>query len=346
MGRVMTAAFGGAFACIVACGCVPPETSVDSARLLKNFDENADKLPYFKAEGTLTVKAYADGWFRVFKRSEDFTVLLAKDPENPAGPCDFALYVLDLGEPVMGMGSSTVDGMYYMFIGFGQSGMCNVGRTALAGAPGIEGMSLDISAAAGSDKSPGKGKKLDINPLQLVSAFAVIPPSNDLTSMPGAILQMQGDHWPFEYILTCIDRQGSTQRIVPLHRMIFDWKKDVEPRLPRRIEYLDPNGVWVMTAKIRKYKPVDVADFPNPPQDPPVMPSEIIYTWRNARSGKKMITLTLELSDVWAPEIDYSEACRLIHRIPKGLLNKARLIDAHLDAPKSNNPKNNPELSQ
>ena len=312
-------------------GCVPPETSVDITTLLSNFDENANKLPQFKAEGSLKIEGFAGGWMSVYTHSEDFTILLSKNPSDPAGHCDFALYVLgDFGDPIFGMGSSVTDGMYYLFAGVGQSGMCRVGRIALANAPGVKPLSLDISGATASKDAEEMLKKLSFNPLQLVSAFAIIPPSKNLTTMPGAILEMQGSRWPFEYVLTCLDRQGSTQNIIPTRRMIFEWKENIVPALPHRIEYLDTNGAWVMTAKLANFKPADVSDMPNPPAKPPVIPTRIQYTWRDSRTGKKLITLTLDLEEVWSPGLNYSQACKLSNRIPKGLQSKIEWIDGHI----------------
>ncbi len=291
----------------------PPETVVDVQTLIGEYNANARKVSYFRAEARVQATIYSEAGVSLLRYGglegpPNSTILFSRDQTDPAAVEDFTFYVRETTQKVFGAGVSSLDGLYYYFLGLGEQSRAAVGRVALAGAPGVEGLPLD--------------------PLQLVSVFALSPLPDDLSTMPTVVQRLKMD-CPYAYVLSVIDRRPVSGQAVAKREMYFTW--DVEkPRRLYKIVYVDDRGRHVMEAELEDFQPVDTSELPDPPAEPPVLPWKMKLTWFSPKSGKRSARLEIALKKAHTPDLLYVEAVRPSHIVPKSLLRGARLIDAEL----------------
>ena len=292
----------------------PPRDSVASVpTIIDEYNANAQKTPYFRLEARIQATIYSKQGVSLLRYGTlvgppNATILLARNEEAPAGPDDFTFYVREATRKVFGAGVSSLDGLYYFFYGLGDNSDAVVGRTALAGAPGVEAMPID--------------------PLQLAAVFGMTPLPDDLSTFPTVTQRMKMD-CPYAYILSVVDRQAVSGQAVVKRDMYFTWDPG-KPRQLYRIVFINQRGLDVMQAELSDYKALDVSELFAPPAEPPVMPHTLKLTWLDGQTGKRSARLEISISRAHTPDLLYEEAVRFEHIVPGTLQGRARLIDAEL----------------
>ena len=181
-------------------------------------------------------------------------VLLAKGRER-VGPHDFVLIARETAAvELFRIGSSAEQGEYYFWFRFGERGGAWVARHEAPPA--------------------GGARRLPIDPSQLLSVLAVCALPDDPTKLPAVALGMNNEPGDCAYVVTLIDRQPVTRRILFRREVYFRWS-DTEPRRPYKVNLVDHAGRRVMTAHLKRYRAIDVSEVDDPPAKAPVMPTDI-----------------------------------------------------------------------
>jgi hypothetical protein len=300
---------------LILCGCPPkppPKTIVPMEALVAEFNANAARAPRLWAQAKVAITVYDEKTGLPWTYGSPLLppnglVLLGKGG-NRLGPHDFVLIVKEAGGvEVARAGCSTVDGLYYFWLNLGQRRQLLYGRTALAGAPGIEGLPID--------------------PLQLMSVLSICELPDDFTKLPTVALSMDYDPEAYAYVLTYVDRQPISDRILFRREMYFIWS-DCSPRRPFLIRFFDAQGRPVMSAELEGFQSIDVEEVGAPPRSPPVLPTDIRITWIDPVTGKTRSRLRLILSRMAARDLPYPDACSLRDNLPHGWsLEEGVLLD-------------------
>ena len=244
-------------AVLAAGGCAPcPETLVGLDRLVAEHNANADGVPRLWARAALSVTIDARDAPAFTWRSGEPTclLLLAKGPDR-LGPHDFVLIARETAAvELFRIGSSAEQGEYYFWFRFGERGGAWVARHEAPPA--------------------GGARRLPIDPSQLLSVLAVCALPDDPTKLPAVALGMNNEPGDCAYVVTLIDRQPVTRRILFRREVYFRWS-DTEPRRPYKVNLFDHAGRRVMTAHLKGYRPIDVSELDDPPAKAPVMPTDI-----------------------------------------------------------------------
>ena len=300
-----------------ATGCVPcPETHVTVDQLVAEHNANATRIPKIWSRAKIRLVVKQEGKLPLAWGSTsplappNGLLLLFKRPE-PLGPQDFLLlgYETALGAPLFKLASSVDEGVYYLWYSVGDNRGGWVGRHAFAGAPGT---------------------RIPIDPTQLVSVLGVLELPGDFTTLPTVTMRMSCD--PCAYVVTFLDRQAVTNRIVYTRGVYFNWD-DSELRRPFRVELFDSNGDLALVAKLGEYKPVDLGESAQPAAvgdaEPPFMPTDIRISWPGNGSSVHIV-----LSDMTVdPDRGDVEAVRFRDEggeLPAGL-SPSQIIDVDRD---------------
>lgn len=294
LGWVLVAALAAGASAV--CGCAPcPETIVPLARLVAEHNANATAVPKLWALARIEATLYEKDSGLSFAwpawglpANPNGRLFLAKG-QDKLGPHDFLLVGRQAGADVFRLGSSTEEGAYYFWYNYGDRGRAWWGQQALAGAPGVHG-------------SP-------INPNDLLAVLGVCELPDDFTQPPTVALTMNTTPGKCAYVVTYIDRQPVTNRLLFRREMHVAWS-NTGPRRPFLVNLFDNAGVRVMTARLRDYRPIDTgrADGPRP-----VMPTDIRITW--PRAGTKV---HIVLSGVTTTK-GRRQACLMNKYLPSGL---------------------------
>jgi hypothetical protein len=211
-------------------------------------------------------------------------LLLFKDPNAPLAPADFVLSIRETGEEIGRLGSSRQQGVYYIQSALGDDGRTYWGRHKYAGAPGVT---------------------IPLDPLQLIAALGVTELPEDLTQPPAVGLEIS-DH-PCEYVLTTIDRQPVTGRVLFRRKIHVPWDPD-KPRRPNKVVFLDNGGKPIVHAELSGYEPIGDGDAAA------VVPTDVSVTWRHwprtAEDKYAETRLRIVLSEV-RTEGGHPDACLL-----------------------------------
>jgi hypothetical protein len=293
-----------------------PATLVDRETLIAEHNDNAARLPFVMARGKVTV-SWRDPSGLTIPSTFDATVLLGKNPRVATGPHNFALSAREVGQTVFRMGTSLAEDIYYLWYRLGDRQGGLVGRLSLAGAPGVAGLAID--------------------PTQVVAALGITEFSEDLTRLPVEGLRVRFDReayireWKargglgdpcqpvgFEssaYVLTTIDRQPVSGHLVFRRETWFNWSPD--PNTPRRaflVKVLDARGRDVMTARLNRWRAVDLSELESPPDPAPTMPTDIRIEFAPPSDPQRKAqgyvrALRLDLGELIAADLDYDAAC-------------------------------------
>lgn len=238
-------------------GCAPcPESLVPLDRLLDDYNANADAIPrlWARVEMSITLDTPESPAYTWRSGSPTCLVLLGKGPQR-FGPHDFVLLGRETAAvELFRIGSSVRQGLYYVWYRFGRRGRAWTGRHGSVGVPG--------------------SMPLPIDPMQLLSILAVCPLPTEPGQLPAAVVGMQNTPGDCAYVVTVVDRQPVTQRLLLQREIFFRWS-DAAPRQPYKINFLDDAGRRILTAHLKRYRPVDVSELDDPPKVPPVMPTDI-----------------------------------------------------------------------
>jgi len=292
-------------ALLAGCQLRAPEAQVSIDRLVADYNANARKVPRLWARARITVSL--PGSIPV---STAGLLMLAKTAD-PLGSQDFVLIGYEnLAVELFRLGSSAAEGKYYFWYGLGGSGRAWWGWHKYAGADGVEEMPVD--------------------PNQLLSVLSVCALPRDFSRLPTVALSMT--HRPGQrvaggqvpaYVLTYIDRQPQSRRIIFKREIFFNWD-DSALRRPFLVRLFDGAGHRVMTARLRDYQAIRT----DPPQArAPVMPTDIEISWP-AKDSKVHIRLSeMTTEDKWDPD-----NCRFLEFLPAGLdPARIRQVDRSLE---------------
>ena len=307
-----------AIACLLAvcslAGCAAcPVTHVSMDQLVAEYNANAQGIPRLKARAKIQL-SFTDHKGRHVQwgsssplASPNGLLLLSKGgdaPADPAAPKDFVLVGKEaMGVELFRIGSSASEGKYYFWCNYGDSGKAWWGWHKFAGSPQITEMPID--------------------PNQLLSVLSVCELPEDFTNLPTVLMRMSRD--PCAYVLTYVDRQAATGRIVSKRDVYFRWS-DAQPRRPFRVDLFDAGGEPVMTAQLAGYAPV--ATGTPGAAGRPVMPTDISISWPAKRSSAHIVLSEPTTAEAW--DTDY---CLFLGELPAGIGPEDIIqVDGALDA--------------
>ncbi len=296
MAVVLAATVGGCDPFLRAC----PDRAVGLERLLAEYNANADAVPRVWARAELSVTMDpADGppitWD---SGAPTCLLLLAKGPRR-LGPHDFVLIGRETANmELFRIGSSTEDGVYYFWYKIGKHGGAWLGSQALAGAPGIDNLPID--------------------PMQMLGVLAVTALPDDLTRLPAVALSMNDTPGECAYVVTLIDRQPLTNRVLFRREILFRWDGEPGPLRPREVRVFNAEGRRMMTASLADYAPIDTSGLDDPPASEPVMPTDIDMRFHAAGKAQAFVRrIRLRLSEMTAEDVWLREAAQF--RPPAGV---------------------------
>jgi hypothetical protein len=271
-------------AAALCAGCCTPPACPQTARSLDEvvdaYNANAAAAPRLWARAKITVKL-ADA---LAAFSLDTGNLILSKSDKPLGPHDFVIIGREGGTEVMRLGSSLSEGLWYYWYG------------AQGKAGGAYGR---LDSAGGPNSSGG------IDPLQLLAVLCLVEMPPRQVQVPAVIMTLQPgvpgcNDWkePCAYVLSYIDRQPVTGRILMRRQVYFLWD-DKAPARPFRVDFIAPDGRRVMTAELKDYQPVAGTG-----PAPAMMPTDITIS-EVAQSGRKtsgVQRIRLQLSEMTADE--------------------------------------------
>jgi len=262
----------------VVSGCKPkcPEVRLSLDRLVAEHNANAGRIERLWARAKIRVELPGGlAWGSTSPLAAPNGRLLLEKSGDPLGPQDFVLIGGEsLAMELFRIGSSTAEGIYYFWYSLGgRGGKAWWGRHELAGAPGVKDIPIEAN--------------------QLLSVLSVCALPSDFTRLPTVALSMSCD--PCAYVLTYIDRQPLTGRILFRREIFLTWD-DRRPPRPFRINLFDNTGRRIMTARVKNYRPLKTAEAT---EHPPVMPTDIEIAWPEKHSKVHIILSEMTTEDKW-----------------------------------------------
>jgi hypothetical protein len=301
--------------------CPPPNRALTIENVIEGYNANAERIPRLWARAEITFQESA----LALPITADGLLLLNKNADR-LGPQDFFLLLKEAGQPLGRVGISTADGAYYMWFALGKMRQCRWGRLALAGASGLADLPID--------------------PVQLLGVLGVCELPADLTRPP--IVAQSYRSKPCAYVLTYIDRQPVTNKLLAKREMYFDRSETKafgqsastpRPCRPFRVRIFDDRGRAVLTAEMSGYQPI--AGGPkSDTNDPPVMPTRLTLKWEDSGSRLRLTLADMTMKQK-IDESDLNEAFRFWDLLPEDLKAQAVQIDAsyRLDNSETGGPK-------
>jgi len=297
---------------LLAAGCcTPPTTAVTLDELLAEHNANAAAVPRLWARARVQVDLVADGlplsWGSTSPLAEPNGLLLLAKGEHRLGPHDFVLIGREtMAVELFRLGSSVAEGRYYFWARFGRHGGAWWGRHRYAGAPQVGGLPID--------------------PTQLLAVLGVCELPDDLTELPAATLRMDRRPCEYAYVVSVLDRQPVSRRIVVQREVHFTWD-DRKPRRPFLVRIFDAAGRPALTARMSDYRPIDSPDTAGAA---PVMPADIRISWEGPPADTYVRQIHLVLSEMTTADTWDRDACRFD---PQGIdPGRVVQVDAHLDS--------------
>jgi hypothetical protein len=298
---------------LAAGGCSCPETIVPLDEIVRAYNTNADAVPRLWARAKIAVTLAPDDsaapitWGSTSRLAAPNGLLLLWKGASPSGPHDFLLVGRETAAvELFRLGSSVEQNLYYFWFRFGDRGGAWFGRLDRAGAPGVKGLPID--------------------PTQLLSVLSICRLPDDPTRLPTVAMGLQNKPRDCAYVLTYVDRQPVSGRILFSREVLFRWS-DEPPRRPYQVNLLDAAGRRVLTAKLSDYRPIDMSDLDDPPAFDPVMPTDIEITCNRVAGVKTAVRrIHLVLSELTAADRANREAARF--EPPAGI--RGVQVDRHL----------------
>jgi hypothetical protein len=298
-------------------GCKPcPEKLLSLDELIGRYNANADAVPRLWARAEMSVSLAAPGAAAFTWRSGSPTCLLLlkkgreklglapaellalprplrvllKKRAKKLGPHDFVLIGRETAAvELFRIGSSTEQGVYYFWYRLGDRGGAWFGRHAGTDAPGV--------------------RQLPIDPMQLLGVLAICALPEDPTRLPAVAVGMQNTPGDCAYVVTLIDRQPVTGRLLLKREVYFRWS-ETEPPRPYKVNLIDSAGRRIMTAHLKSYTPIDCSELDDPPDSDPVMPSEIEIVCNPFPGVETFVRrIRLKLSEMTAEDKWDRDAC-------------------------------------
>jgi len=243
--------------------CPELETIVPVHQVVGEYNENASQIDQLwakaKIKATVPWAGIPFSWGSTDDNAEpNGLLMLFKNEDNKLGPHNFVLIGRETGVEVFRLGCYVPDNMYYFWFGMGEKSTLLYGRMSLAGAPGIKGLPID--------------------PLQVPAVLGICELPSDLTQPPLVTQTMNVTPGECAYVLTYIDRQPLTNRLLARREVYFRWS-DGEKRRPFMVKLFDDRGVRVMTAEMKDYARVKLDGDDDDDPTGPVMPTDIRISW-------------------------------------------------------------------
>ena len=254
-----------------AVGCCPPApTRVDSReQIVASYNANAAGVRRLWAR----VRVYANAPSMPVAIDSPGLLMLAKSGD-PLGPQDF---VLQGGEPGYSfrIGSSTADNAYYFWYKAGDRAGGFRGRNNIAGL--------------------ADGNAVPFDPQQILAVLGVLELPADFTRLPTVLLTMDATPCHYAYVLTYISQQPLTRTILARRELYFEWN-DNPPRHPYMVKFFDQQGRRIMTATLKDYRPIRLADEGVATSKAAQMPTDIDIVWpeKNSRLHLQLSEMTTE----------------------------------------------------
>jgi hypothetical protein len=273
----------------LAAGCAQPcpDKLAGIDQIVTAHNANAAYVPrlWARVEMDVTLKPQS-GPEMTWRSGSPTGLLLYRRGVNPNGPHDFVLIGREAAALEL-FRAGTAQGLYYFWYKFGDRSGAWYGRVALAGAPGV--------------------KQVPVDPMQLLSVLGITALPAEPGRLPAAALSMQNTPGDCQYVVTVLDRQPVSNRVLFKREIILPWS-DKEPPLPTRVNIFDDTGRRVMTARLSDYRPIDVSSLDDPPARSPVMPTDIDIVCNEVpgtptfvrRIRLRISEMTVE--DKWLPE--------------------------------------------
>lgn len=286
--------------CLPGCPPTCPKTMVPLGQLVSEYNANASGVGRLWARAKISVTIVDESGlpFTWSSGHPNGRLMLAKGDE-PLGEKDFRLSASESGTEVFCIGIGPADAneygakrLYYCSINTVDVRRAWVGRPELAGAPGVEGLPID--------------------PMQLLAVLGVCELPEDFTKLPTVAMSMSKQ--PYAYVVSYMDRQPLTGRVLFRREMWFRWGDEL-PRRPFEINFFDTEGRRVLTAKLKDYKPIEI----DGDGEAPIMPTDIELTpipWPWKTDAIRRIHIVL--SEMSAIRAWRSSACRVPRRAKFG----------------------------
>jgi len=285
-----------------------PETMLSLKQLVANHNANARAVPRLWARAKVQIT-------RADKKGRSFTygsvsplaasnalLLYQRPPKEAAAESNFVLIGRELGQQVFRMGTFLENNgcISYLWLRFGGRG--GAWYTRRGGEANIKGMPVD--------------------PTQLLAVLNICSLPADFKNLPAVALAMSKK--PCAYVVTYIDRCPGSGEIRFLREIYFRWS-DSEPPRPFMIKFFDASGRRVATAKLGKYKAIEIPDENDdenaqPAKASPVMPTDIDITWTDWPGRKNAVRrIRLVLSEMTTEDKFSPRAFRFFENVPAGI---------------------------
>ncbi len=280
---------GAGLALAAGCAAPCPDKLASIDQIVAAHNTNAASVPrlWARVEMDVTLKPQS-GPEMTWRSGSPTGLLLYRRGPKPDGPHDFVLIGRETASvELFRLGASIAQGLYYFWYKFGDRAGAWYGRLALAGAPGV--------------------KQAPVDPMQLLSVLGITALPAEPGKLPAVALSMNNTPGRCAYVVTVLDRQPVSNRVLFKREIILPWT-DKEPPLPTRVNIFDDTGRRVMTAALADYKPIDVSSMDKPPTKSPVMPTDIDIVCNEMPGSHTFIRrIRLRISemtveDKWLPE--------------------------------------------
>ncbi len=288
--------FASAAMALVLGSCAKcPETMKSQDELVGDYNANATAVPRLWARAKIRItlsddKGRTASWGSTSPVARPNGLLLLGKGPKVGGPHDFVLIGRETASyELFRLGSSVADGVYYLWYRMGQQSRAWYGMNKYAGAAGASSLPID--------------------PNQLLAVLAVCELPADFTDCPTVIRTMSTD--PCAYVLTYIERQPITGRIVSRREVYFRWAEG-KPARPFMVNFFDHDGMRVMNARLKDYRPIDTGDSDG--EGEAMMPTDIKITWPKKNSSIHLLLSEMTTEDKWS-----RKACRLAEHLPAGI---------------------------
>ena len=286
--------------------CPATDTIAPVHQVVSEYNANASRVSQVWAKARIAVTVPKLGipftWGSTDADADpNGLLMLFKNEQNVLGPHDFVLIGRETGVEVFRLGCYVPDDMYYFWFGMGEEATLAHGRISLAGAPGVGGLPID--------------------PLQVPSVLGICELPGDLIQPPIVAQTMNLTPGQCAYVLTYIDRQPQTNRLLARREVYFRWS-DTELRRPFMVKLFDNRGVRVMTAEMTDYARIKLKDDDGEATGP-VMATDVRISWPNEKSSVHIVL----------DKLNDTKGLPLGCRLPDGLAVK-KVIQVDRDIPK------------
>ncbi len=279
---------------LVSAGCPQqPETIVPLELIIAENNINARQVPNLWArarlQATFPIELEGGGtlpfsWGSTSDlASPNGLLLLGKGPD-PLGQHNFVLVGREtIAMELFRVGASLEEGVYYFWYGFGDKRGAMWGRNAYAGAAGVGA--------------------IPINPHDVLAVLNVSLMPENLTRLPAVTMKMRTTPGQYAYVVSHLDRDPVSGNISFRRETLFTWSDDAKPQ-PFEMNFYDPQGLCVMSAKLSNYQPVAT----DPPASAPVvMPTDIKITWPQAKASMHIVLSEISTKQVPAAAFKFAD---------------------------------------